>query len=162
MEFLICLKKNYLFVYSKNLRLTVNYNKSSISEQATSKNMFIECPSNTINLNPGPQFGSGFHPQSNQTHADFGERRMPVGNLTPQAQAALNLNTNGSQSSGGNVDNLKDLLGFQGNLAGDMMPVFASRLIDLIKNNVQPPVHKPIYDMKIQKDIHEIQVIKYI
>lgn len=98
--------------------------------------------------------------QSAHMQDDSRNRFIPIGNPTPQAQAALNLqsNTMPQMATNSTSDSLKDLLGFQGNLAGDMMPVFASRLLDLIKNNVQPDVHKPIYDMKIQKDIHELQV----
>ncbi|XP_075168396.1 uncharacterized protein LOC142240589 [Haematobia irritans] len=140
---------------SKNLKLTLNCN-DPMTPPSHPKNMVIECPSDSINLSSSPNFNSCFQRPTNVT-GDMGNKRIPVGGLTPQAQAVLNLESNTNQISTGTGDNLKDLLGFQGNLAGDMMPVFASRLIDLIKNNVQPPVHKPVYDMKIQKEIHEVQ-----
>lgn len=83
---------------------------------------------------------------------------MPIGNLTPQAQAALNLNSNANTGSNPSNDSLKSLLGFQGSVSGDMMPMFATKLMEFLQNSAQAHVHKPIYDMKVQKDIHEIQV----
>ncbi|XP_005182440.1 putative uncharacterized protein DDB_G0286901 [Musca domestica] len=146
--------------YSKNLRLTVDCNEllaPTINNNNKPKNIYIECP--RISHNKNTNLNSSFQMQSAHMQDDSRNRFIPIGNPTPQAQAALNLqsNTMPQMATNSTSDSLKDLLGFQGNLAGDMMPVFASRLLDLIKNNVQPAVHKPIYDMKIQKDIHELQ-----
>ncbi|XP_055844607.1 putative uncharacterized protein DDB_G0286901 [Episyrphus balteatus] len=41
-------------------------------------------------------------------------------------------------------------------IRNDMMPALAGKLLDFI-NGASPTMHKPIYDMKIQKEIHEIQ-----
>ncbi|XP_013105074.2 probable serine/threonine-protein kinase clkA [Stomoxys calcitrans] len=139
---------------NKNMRLTINGNESMFSH-VQNKNMVVECPSDSINLNSGHQFKFGLQ-QPSTASDDIHNRGMPIGNLTPQAKAVLNLEGNSNQISSGS-DSVKDLLGFQGNLAGDTMPIFAARLLDLLGRNVQPPTHKPVYDMKLQKDIHEIQ-----
>ncbi|XP_073846539.1 uncharacterized protein [Musca autumnalis] len=143
--------------YSKNFRFTVDSNQSVAAsahiDNNKPKNIYIECP-RIPNSNMNSNLNSSSSMQSAPQMQDDGNRFIPIGNLTPQAQAALNLQSMNTTTVSPNA---KDLLGFQGNLASDMMPVFASRLLELIQNNTQTPVHKPIYDMKIQKDIHELQ-----
>ncbi|KAI8126906.1 hypothetical protein FF38_06064 [Lucilia cuprina] len=159
---------------SKNLRFSVARNNSNNNPNQNSnigihkpaQNMIIETPSNYINLVPSPPLNSSFKiphhstPNRNNNNSS-GSQSFPIGNLTPQAEAALNLNSCGIPAvspTGGSNESLKSLLGFQGNVSGEMMPVFASRLMDFLQNGLQnPAVHKPVYDMKIQKDIHEIQ-----
>lgn len=134
-----------------------------MASQETARNMVISTPSQCINLEQSGQLNSQFQiPQTIHATNGNGNQTIPVGNLTPQAQAALNLNSNQFTTTTNNNDSLKSLLGFQGNVSGDMMPVFASRLLDFIQNGSQAPVHKPMYDMKIQKDIHEIQVFRIL
>lgn len=140
-------------------------NSNNLNESISSaQNMIIETPSNYINLVPSPPLNSSFqipHESSpvQRNNNNKIPQSYPIGNLTPQAEAALNLNSTATVSNNSN-ESLKSLLGFQGNVSGEMMPVFASRLMDFIQNGLQnPAVHKPVYDMKIQKDIHEIQVI---
>lgn len=160
---------------SKNLRFSVDRSNVSLNNtndsiaSHTAPNMIIKTPSNCINLVPSPPIKSCFKiPNQGTTterrYNNNGLQTLPIGNLTPQAEAALNLNSMGVQNTslaaGSSNESLKSLLGFQGNVSGEMMPVFASRLMDYIQNGLQNPVvHKPVYDMKIQKDIHEIQVI---
>lgn len=135
-----------------------------MSSQTTARNMIIETPSQYVNLDASAHLNSNFQ-MPHTIRNNNGNQSIPIGNLTPQAQAALNLNSNPNQATtSNNNESLKSLLGFQGNLTGDMMPVFASRLLDFIQNGSQAPIHKPLYDMKIQKDIHEIQVrfVNYI
>ncbi|XP_065369176.1 putative uncharacterized protein DDB_G0267716 [Calliphora vicina] len=162
-------------IESKNLRFSVgrnnncnNNNPNGTCSPHPAQNMIIETPSNCINLIPSPPLNSSFQvpqhaaPERHSNTNNNGSQSFPIGNLTPQAEAALNLNSNGMQTpnvpGGSSNESLKSLLGFQGNVSGEMMPVFASRLMDFIQNGLQnPSVHKPVYDMKIQKDIHEIQ-----
>lgn len=161
---------------SKNLRFSVgrnnncnNNNPNGTCSPKPAQNMIIETPSNCINLIPSPPLNSSFQvPQhaapERHSNNNNGSQSFPIGNLTPQAEAALSLNSIGMQTpnvtAGSSNESLKSLLGFQGNVSGEMMPVFASRLMDFIQSGLQnPSVHKPVYDMKIQKDIHEIQVI---
>ncbi|XP_037821934.1 putative uncharacterized protein DDB_G0289263 [Lucilia sericata] len=162
---------------SKNLRFSVGRNNNNNSPNQNSntgihkpaQNMIIETPSNYINLVPSPPLNSSFKIPQHSTpersnNTSGGSQSFPIGNLTPQAEAALNLNSSVIQNStavsptGSSNESLKSLLGFQGNVSGEMMPVFASRLMDFLQSGLQnPAVHKPVYDMKIQKDIHEIQ-----
>ena len=123
--------------------------------------MIVETPSNYINLQPSTPLNSSFQvPNSSIPYVNSNNgshTTIPVGNLTPQVEAKLSLNS-GATNTNTNKESLKSLLGFQGNVSGDMMPVFANRLLDFIQNGLQTQVHKPIYDMKIQKEIHELQV----
>lgn len=123
--------------------------------------MIVETPSNNIDLQPSIPLNSTFqvpHSLTTSIHSNNESHTIPVGNLTPQAEAKLNLNSVTNSNTNNNNENLKSLLGFQGNVSGDMMPVFANRLLDFIQNGLQTQVHKPIYDMKKQKEIHELQV----
>ncbi|KAM7345802.1 uncharacterized protein ACRADG_011941 [Cochliomyia hominivorax] len=152
--------KNLRFSVARNNGLTNIINDSHCTH--TAQNMIIETPSNYINLVSSPPLNSSFQiPQQStpiqRNNNSNASPTFPIGNLTPQAEAALNLNSSATATSSSN-ESLKSLLGFQGSVSGEMMPVFASRLMDFIQSGLQnPTVHKPVYDMKIQKDIHEIQ-----
>ncbi|XP_004522636.1 myb-like protein I [Ceratitis capitata] len=53
---------------------------------------------------------------------------------------------------------LKSLLGVnENNLKADTMAMWAGKLLELFQSTQQQTVHKPIYDMQIQKEIHELQ-----
>ncbi|TMW39496.1 hypothetical protein DOY81_015424, partial [Sarcophaga bullata] len=145
----------------KNLRFSVTRDNTNINPTSPRpvQNMIVETPSNYINLQPSTPLNSSFQVPNSSTPSvcsNNGSHTIPVGNLTPQAEAKLSLNSSTTNTNSNN-ESLKSLLGFQGNVSGDMMPVFANRLLDFIQNGLQTQVHKPIYDMKIQKEIHELQ-----
>ncbi|XP_011196712.1 homeobox protein 2 [Zeugodacus cucurbitae] len=53
---------------------------------------------------------------------------------------------------------LKALLGVNdNNLKADTMAMWAGKLLELFQSGQQQTAHKPIYDMQIQKEIHELQ-----
>lgn len=54
---------------------------------------------------------------------------------------------------------IKALLGVNdNNLKADTMAMWAGKLLELFQSGQQQTAHKPIYDMQIQKEIHELQV----
>lgn len=97
---------------------------------------------------------------SNQNSNGFIHSTPPVliktpNTSLPQTNVIETLNTPQPQSKGSEV--IKTLLGVnEVGIRNDMMPVLAGKLLDIL-NASNPTVHKPIYDMKIQKEIHDIQ-----
>lgn len=148
-----------------------NPNNSSAAAQNRVRNLIIECPSEYVNMQPSSKLNSNLQaPKSFTTKcSDNGNHVSSVGSLTPQAQAVLNLNPNGlvcgpvNNSAVNNDQTLRSLFGLQGGMTVDMMPVFAAKLKEFIETAGQSQIHKPVYDMQIQKDIHELQVFcKYM
>ncbi|XP_054740351.1 putative uncharacterized protein DDB_G0286901 [Anastrepha obliqua] len=78
--------------------------------------------------------------------------RLTTGAVQTVAQQTLQSQATQTQNE------LKALLGVnESNLKGDTMAMLAGKLLDLFQSSQQQTIHKPIYDMQIQKEIHELQ-----
>ncbi|XP_017470760.1 PREDICTED: putative uncharacterized protein DDB_G0286901 [Rhagoletis zephyria] len=78
--------------------------------------------------------------------------RIPTGGLQTAAQPILQNQQQQTQSD------LKSLLGVnESNLKAETMAMWAGKLLDLFQSGQQQTVHKPIYDIQIQKEIHQLQ-----
>ncbi|XP_055919729.1 putative uncharacterized protein DDB_G0289263 [Eupeodes corollae] len=92
--------------------------------------------------------------QNSSGFTNFSIPKIMKAETSTQSHAMLESADN-SQSKGSEA--IKSLLGVSEiGIRNDMMPALAGRLLDFL-NGTNPTIHKPIYDMKIQKEIHEIQ-----
>ncbi|XP_067630731.1 uncharacterized protein DDB_G0287625-like isoform X2 [Eurosta solidaginis] len=110
------------------------YNDDALKQTGSVRDLTIECPN--ISVRGRITGAAGALQQAAATHQQ----------LQPQSSTAPTQN------------DLKALLGVnESNLKAETMAMWAGKLLDLFQSGQQQTIHKPIYDMQVQKEIHNLQ-----
>lgn len=131
---------------SKNIKIVLEQlkqrNPMILYSTAGTPDLTIETTSNNVQNSKGfPKFEAPTIIKS--------DSKLSVGNAVETVDAAAQFK--------GSSETIKSLLGLNEiGIRNDTLPALAGRLLDFL-NDAKPTMHKPIYDMKIQKEIHEIQ-----